>query len=169
MATKKVGDLVVHEAVLRCRELAKQLGGRVIVVDHFRKAKPTEVSCPFSTSLSIDWDAKIVYVSEAAKREDVSGLIHEMGHVFASRQPSNQSKEWPFFGWEYCAALKLGLLYQWDHGNANYSISSSISSRYRGDWGDQTPDQKDEIIRDRITYAIKAKMVSKQWEPLSIR
>ncbi len=157
---------IVNDAARRCKTLARQLGGDVKVIDHLKfNSKLVPLICPFSNNLGINWEKKIVYISKAATIFDVSGMIHEMGHVFACAKKPSLTKEYEFFGWEYATATKLGLLFIWNEGSENYALIEDGGK----DWGDLSAEQKDSLIQERLSYAIKKRMVSKNFIPLTIR
>jgi hypothetical protein len=161
----KVENATVNCAVKRCKVIARHLGGDIKVIDHLKFDSKLLTPCPFSNNLGVNWEKKIVYVSMVAAGSDIHGIIHEMGHVFASRKPPANSKEYDFFGWEYVVAISIGALFEWDKGSYNYYIDDSCLYT----WGKLSVDKKDALIRERLEYAAKNKIVSKSFKPLSIR
>lgn len=166
-------ETVVDDAAKRCKALAKTLGGNVKVIDHLLiNSDMVTYDCPFSNYLGVNWNKKIIYISKIARISDISGMIHEMGHVFASDKPPNSSEEFVFFGWEYAAAKSVGLLKLWSKGTKDYVIPQEALSRIapRGTtWGDLNSIVKSIVIKERLEFAVKNKMVSKDFKPLTIR
>jgi len=158
---------VVNDAAKRCKALARKLGGNVKVIDHLLiNSEMVTSRCPFSNYLGVNWDKKIIYISDVARISDISGVIHEMGHVFASDKPPNRSEEFVFFGWEYAAAKSIGLLKLWSKGTKDYVIGRRFSGIA---WGDLNSIDKSTVIKERLEFAVKNKMVSKDFKPLTIR
>jgi len=163
----------VNDAVKRCKALAQELGGNVKLIDHLLICDKLVTSrCPFSNHLGVNWNEKIVYVSNMADISDIGGMIHEMGHVFASNKPPDRSEEFMFFGWEYAAAKSIGLLKLWSKGTNNYVVGSDSlppGHYVTTQWGDLNSFDKSFVIKDRLKLAIKNKMVAKDLYPLTIR
>jgi len=167
----KILDPYVNDVVVLCRKFAKQLGGDIVVVDKLtaRFSEANVFPCPFAYStMAVDWHEKTVIVAQDLKADNIYGLIHEMGHVFASNKTPNWAKEFDFFGWEYAVATKLGLLFQWSHGTKDYSIAVT-ATKCSKEWGELDAVEQDRTIRERLAHAVKTKLITKQLQPRSIR
>jgi hypothetical protein len=171
----KILDPYVNDVVVGCRKFAKQLGGDIVVVDKLtaRFSEAGVFPCPFAYhTMAIDWHEKTVIVAQDLTADNISGLIHELGHVFASNKTPNGAKEFDFFGWEYVVAGKLGLLFQWSHGTRDYAIADvDVVGNAAGnsEWGALDAVRQDRLIRERLDHAIKTKLITKQLQPRSIR
>jgi hypothetical protein len=143
---------------------------------------------PFSSAIGLFWKTKtVVYVPEALLDEGplesprasgtskaISVIIHEMGHVFACRKPPWDSNEYQFLGWEYAVAKLIGMSREdWYHSIWNYAICQkgcSGSCNHRIDeFGMLLAAKRDEVIRQRLDAARKARIVDAKGRPLAIR
>jgi len=97
-------------------------------------------------------------------------LIHEMGHVFASKFRPLHSNEWSFFGWEYIVAKYIkGSINVWYEHNYDYVIDDTADDLTIKS---ATPYQRLEIIHERIKFALENKLARKKNNkitPLAIR
>jgi len=117
---------------------------------------------PFISAHAIDWTARIIYVVKG--RADVPAILHEMGHVFASRRSPWHSKEFSFFGWEYLLAKELGITRAWAKSNQGYSVGDDGTL-----YADLTPQQRKRVVQTQILKGIKLGIISKGHVPLTVR
>ena len=164
---------------------ARRWGGDIVKVTQtgFKRSKCG--IAPFT-----DWDlgckhsTKTVFFSSHCEPDDIeayaTGIIHEMGHVFASKVAPNRQKpsaEFDFFGWEVLLAEKIGLTrQQFYKGQAEYAVNDQ-GDRIDDFLADTAnlPGDRDErlsrltgIMNERIQYARSQGMI-KNGRPVSTR
>lgn len=155
----------------RLRKLAKRWGGNILRVtaqqyvdydDRFSFA-------PFSSNmLGVIWDEKLVCYSGRVSWIEV---VHEMGHVFASKLPPNTKgiDEGDFFGWEYRIVETIGAsVGEWMVSNRDYGVGDFDGGRYDEFGGLSTRRQWD-FINMCIEKGIKAGNLDAEERPLSVR
>lgn len=108
----------------------------------------------------------VVYVPGTGDVEPV-GIIHELGHAFSSRRAPDSCKEYGFFGWEYALARQVGITRgEWCSRNKDYQVGYKPDEKERALRGPGAPlpfaplgaltkAQRDWVIRDRTTHAVK--------------
>lgn len=139
----------------RIRRKIESWGGHVEVVDFYsgqfftRPAPSTVVFAPASTHLAADWHTRTLYLNEGGQRliNEVAGLIHEAGHVFACLVPPNESEDWPFFGWEYALARELRCVEPWKDFQADYALGDGT------DFGAAWPEVRRATLEERLAFA----------------
>ena len=108
----------------------------------------------------------IVYVPNSAPEVEPVSLVHEMGHVFASRSRPNSSKEFGFFGWEYMLCQRVGItIAAWRKSHANYRVGS------RGNYcciKDMSENEYEKMIGQAVRHAARFGLIV-DGEPVSIR
>ncbi len=101
------------------------------------------------------WRQKIIYTVHG--RGNVNGIIHEMGHVFASPHHPGcacyECHEWNWLGWEIILARQIGVMPLWSYHNADYNVVDVGNIEL---WGRLTPTRRRVVVADRITHAQKA-------------
>lgn len=116
-------------------KLAKRLGGQVLPIPAERwkgglySQFPTDLgsrgwlTAPFCKSIGVYWSEKLI-VHQLAGFSN-AGLIHEMGHTFASKHPPNSKhvEEVDFLGWELELAKSLGVRPAWLREMASYGVN----------------------------------------------
>lgn len=110
---------LTKEIVLqRLRRKARRWGGDIEEVElrDFKclQDEKRAASAPFTDwDIGTDYEAKVVYVTTCCEPSEVelfaTGLIHEMGHAFASPDPPDESDEFKFIGWEVALGRRIGL------------------------------------------------------------
>jgi len=175
-----------QDAVLKkLRRKARKWGGDIQKVTEAEWAALTSedpgigllgsIQAPFTNwDLGAHFKSKIVYFGLYCHPQDIehfaTGIIHEMGHVFASLvQPYDLPKtykgrehdEFDFFGWELTLAKEVGLtLSQFCAGNADYAVTDNGD-----DIGGIARDGKDgqtelrRIFRERVVFAEKLGLI----------
>jgi hypothetical protein len=158
----------------RLRKMAREWGGRIVhSPDQFRKIQEdldkrfdldTPISlCPFDDDLAIDHARRLIVMRLA--EPNLGNLIHEMGHVFASKIAPRDSEEWPFFGWEYMVAKQAGCLSNWLKSTENYLVIAkhgNIEFKYLDTF------DKRRMLAERIRKARKLGLL-KRGIPVSVR
>jgi hypothetical protein len=95
------------QIIFKLKEIAQGWGGNIIKLTKNRFDDYWNItSAPFSCYLGINYEARKIYYVGTPHPCDI---IHEMGHIFASKKPPEEAYEWDFFGWEYLLARKVGL------------------------------------------------------------
>jgi hypothetical protein len=121
--------------------------------DHMYGNKELSES-PTTTAHGLWWRKKIIYAVRG--RENVNGIIHEMGHVFAApHHPDcacSACHEWDWLGWEIVLARQIGAMPMWSYHNADYGVGEG--GLYS--WGRLTPKRRRIVVADRIAHARKA-------------
>lgn len=167
------------KALQRLGELCRMWGGELRVlghVDEFDKYFPERdpfdhgtvygrSKSPFAEWHGIDWRKKrIVTVHGQAK---INAVIHEMGHVFASRHHPDSGDgdaEFDFFGWEVAVAKMVGAFRTWSAGNNSYSVTDDGDS-----WGNCAGHKRRRIIVERVARARELKLLDAFLRPVAIR
>jgi hypothetical protein len=159
------------------RELGKmchKFGGRLVRVekDAFDKLEFSSKGglvfqggnwdhAPFTLrDLAINWLNKVViYSGEVPWTE----IVHEMGHVFACKEPpSEHPSEFEFFGWEVVIAKKFDLD-KWIENNRDYVVTGD------NDMGMLSRPALDGILAERVRAAEDNGLLTKSGNPRSIR
>lgn len=141
-----------------CRKLsriARRWGGEIIRLtqeQYYYLGRQTGISeAPFAVELAVNYSEKTIYCVTPTWYE----LVHEMGHVFACRQPPRQSSDFDFLGWEWVLARQLKGVRKWIAGNADYGVNPEE------DMGDLTPTQVTKLLQERLEDAIQQGIVVK--------
>ena len=92
---------------------------------------------------------KLVYV--VPDEASPNGLIHEMGHVFATRYLPDYVDELDTLGWEVCLARASGLYRQWSDANADYCLGGNEGY----DWHVASAAYKARVVRTSIIRGIE--------------
>jgi hypothetical protein len=172
----------------KLRGLAQKWGGELVELsrDDFdtrfggkdSQTVPKGLSqAPFSShDLGICWSKKQVIFGQPAEWHEI---VHEMGHIFACKQRPYKSKEWNFFGWEYALALYVGgraAAKEWTAANKDYGISDFkfrdgqlVLKHGSWDFGGCTPEQREDILAERLAFAKNKGLVAEDGTPLAIR
>lgn len=103
-------------------------GGQLIILDEddYERMLDEDQSdinqAPFDPNYSVDWCKGIIYAVKESLT--ISPLLHEMGHVFASKFPPfhEECNELTWFGWEYAFAKRLKLVSEWITENYHYGL-----------------------------------------------
>jgi len=74
--------------------------------------------------LGVLFKEKLVLYVPGAKDVNWSGITHEMGHVFASKEGPQEANEGSFLGWEYRLARLVGTQKEWLALNQEYWMNS---------------------------------------------
>jgi len=161
----------------RLRKKAQEWGGDLVEVseDDFNELfgymksavvhppKPGYVKAPFRSRppFGVNYKERRVYYTPNVAPAD---LIHEMGHVFATRRsPDKPCAEFNFFGWEHALARKFGLFREWEKSNGLYKVTNELF--YRELW----PKDRKALLAKTLKAAQKRGLVSPNGVPLSIR
>lgn len=133
--------------------MAQRWGGKVVHLTdqqfYYIGRQPGVSSAPFTGWLAVDYDKKTVYCLDPTWYN----LLHEMGHVFASRLPPRQSSDFDFLGWEWVVARQLKGVRKWLTGNADYGVGPEA------DLGDLTPAQVHVLLKERLEEAVRQGLV----------
>lgn len=154
--------------------LCESWGGKLILKNdtdnHHRLVKQ---SCPFQDGLGIDFSKKIVSC-EKYQKINPGAIIHEMGHVFASRKNPNSNNsspddEWGFFGWEWAVAKKVGLLFNdFAKSNRDYLVYMPNGFKKLSDFGSLSISTQSKVLKEAALLSIEKKLIVKG-QPVSIR
>ena len=131
------------------------------------RAKMGYYEAPFTSgSLGLQWTQKLIALIPG-EDTNIVGVIHEMGHVFANRRTPNISSEFPWLGWEWVMAERVGLTKEeWQKQNADYLVDEEP---WNHDIGYLSPTLLSSLIRNRIAHGKKIGIISPGGAPLSIR
>lgn len=120
-------------------------------------------NAPFSShDLGVKWTNKeVVYCGDVQWTE----IVHEMGHVFASKNNPDRSSEFDFFGWEHALCLELGLpVQEWIDGNKDYVVGKTFE-----EFGSMTHLEKVKTMQERTCAATKLGLIDERGKCHSIR
>lgn len=173
MLNEELEQLEISEFKIKNRlvNLCKFWGGELIlgnnIENHYIIVKH---SCPFQMGLGINHSKKII-----SCRHDISintgAIIHEMGHVFASRLSPDDSDEWSFFGWEWAVAKKVGLLLKnFILQNKEYLVYKPSNSSFNKlvSFGNLSVSDRRKLLKTATELSIKKKLIV-NGQPVSIR
>jgi len=102
-------------------------------------------------------------------------LIHEMGHVFASKSGPHSAacNEYDFYGWEHAVAKHVrGRMSEWYHHNSDYVVGGESVGIGNMEVGALNRGQRTRIFRDRVEVAIRRGLIKREGKrliPLAIR
>lgn len=132
--------------------------------------------CPFESRLYVQYDRMRIVSSESTSWVSI---IHEMGHVFASRVVPDKSDEVMFFGWEYLVAKKIRAnIGAWKRGQAGYSIGAEVLGMVRAtsdgltsshDFDYLSGPEQMRVIRFQIETGKSLGIIDADGNPVSIR
>lgn len=148
----------------KLKRLARKWGGDVVELSRsdYDKLQSGFYEAPFTSyRLGVHHRSKTVYWSE---KVEVGEVIHEMGHVFASKRPPDLTEEWDFFGWEYILAKKVGALKEWTGSTSDYQVSEDGET-----FGGLTEAGRVVLLTERVSRAKALGLLSPRLSPLSIR
>jgi len=118
---------------------------------------------PFASScLGIVWKTKRLYYTRDALWPEV---IHELGHLLASRMPPRSSSEYEFFGWELALVHHLGAsVDRWLASNKHYGVNNEK------ELGALSPLELHTMLAERLMTAKGAGLIdTSDGHPLVIR
>lgn len=130
---------------------------------------------PFNAGLGCLWKRRVIVCDPWFVRtvSDAAEVIHEMGHVFASRTPPNDklTDETDFLGWEYALARKLKCVGAWLAGMKNYGVAGLPTTIGMGkgsfELGDLTRPERRDLLCERLALAEKLGL-TKDGVPMSL-
>jgi hypothetical protein len=125
----------------RLRPLARRYGARLLYV---LEVEPCFWS-PFSTSLGLDRSTRRVFFTNNAQ---VTGMIHELGHVFFDPQFGPMGDEYAWFAWEYEVAKTFGVDELWREDNYSYGVDDKGTS-----FGNLSREEQNEILKEQTHVA----------------
>jgi hypothetical protein len=143
-------------------------GGQFIKVtkESFRELRdrPGISEAPFTSNvLGVNYRKRIVYHSD---NPEPGELIHEMGHIFASRKNTTWAEEFAFFGWEYRLAIHAGCVDNWLKNTGRYNIR--VAGRLE-EFGDLSEEDRQSVLRKRVAYGQRTGRIDSDGNPLSLR
>ena len=149
------------------KNLCKKWGGSLVEVsqtdyDKLNASSETHSEAPFTSGrLGVNYSEKRVVYSG---KLDVGELIHEMGHVFASKVEPAKCPEFDFFGWEYLVAKKVGALAEWFRSSKDYCVDNQNT-----EFGGLSSHQQEAVLVERVAHAKNLGLVGPKGAPKSIR
>lgn len=155
----------------RVLALAKRRGACVRVVDQATWDRSTSddsawLGAPFShMSLAIDERDRVVYLLAAnvTDKEAAGALIHELGHLHATRRESvRHANEYGWMAWEIAVAREARARGAWDLAMKDYGLGDAPAGleHLNGDeWGTLTEGERRLVIADRMKAARKRGIV----------
>jgi hypothetical protein len=177
--------LTKAQVLAKLRRFARKWGGDLVKItkdEYAAKEEDSFCSAPFTSwDAGCDYQTKVVYFSDWCEPEDLEDfaitLIHELGHVLASRFQANSDdmykhdEEWRFFGWELCLALKIGLTRkQFYQGHKDYVVEgeSGEDIAYLLRSGTEGRRKLKKLLDGRVQTAKDLGLIKKD-QPISIR
>ena len=125
-----------------------------------RRVTGTLQWAPFTSGLAINW-ARLIIVADP--ETPWPHILHEAGHLMATRDHPRECKEFEFLAWEYMAARKLRLpMAQWWEGNHDYGVEGQ-------DLGDLPIGQRRKLMRELLAVAKKRSLLDEHGSPLMLR
>jgi len=156
-------DVIVRRLARLCLKWGGEL--RRVSSDEYDRWMARRFSyseAPFSSNMiGVAWKKKWVITSGTILWTDV---IHEMGHVFASKKSPETSDEWAFFGWEYALVKHVrGPFDVWKENNKDYAVNDG------GLFGHLRADQIATLLKERTGAARELGLLDKRGRPVAIR
>ena len=156
----------------RLQSFARSLGGDIVLVSFSELQSHSlhaDVSyAPFNGNLALDWHAKMVYVARERRYRPsvVGGIVHEMGHVFAMKEPWSAAYEFDFAGWENQVSKVCNVRRQWLVNMQDYHIKITDSF---DSWKYFTWPERRKWIRAAIERGKGYGNLTKDGLPISVR
>lgn len=164
----------------KLRSLARAWGGDIVGVtkrawDEIRSQGLSDrvvqfYAAPFTDrKLGIHWPSRrIVYQGEVMWFE----VIHEMGHVFATNTPPDNSSEVGFFGWEYALVRHIGAdLKVWEDSNSKYGIGSTDTrdGKWTDEFGGLSAEERKKYLEDCVKEGQASGIIDADGRPICLR
>ena len=119
---------------------------------------------PFKRGLGVRWAEKEIVAIEGM---DWPSLVHEAGHILASKEPPQRSDEYAFLGWEFALCQHLGLpLREWYEQNRDYSLDYWIEGTIYYSYVSELlfgSAEWDGLIEDRIKESSDLGLIPQEW------
>ncbi len=82
---------------------------------------------PTGDALAINWEEKtLYYIPEKLTPWDVGFMIHEVAHIFATKDPPEEAFEEAWLGWEYMLAKELKGFRIWHRCLDGYHLDRTV-------------------------------------------
>lgn len=118
-------------------------------------------AAPFDNYLGINWDKKIVYYVDDVQWP---AIIHELGHLLATKKRPWECVEFDFFGWELAVVSEIGgSIDRWLESNHEYGV---------GDYeelGSLGTMRLFATLNERLVNAQKLGIIDEDGYPVSVR
>lgn len=153
--------------VKKLQALARSWGGDIRTISDEDFDALTEeggfYEAPFAGyKLGVDWPKRHVLSVRAPRWPDV---IHELGHLFATKDDPIKADEYGFFGWEYRLAVFIGgNLRTWVKNNHHYMVNDGEF----GDFGELPPKRREQLLLERVQAAQALGIVTAEGVPLAL-
>ncbi len=147
--------------VLRLRRFARKFGADVVL-----DSNPSDGDwspAPFSLYLSIDWFTKRVAVDPDLPATEAAAIVHELGHILATRDTPQGSDEWSFFGWEWRVACTCGIERAWLQSCRDYALGDCREV------GELSTLQVQEVLSERCRAARRKGLLDRNGAPRALR
>ena len=170
-------------AIAKLRPYCEKWGGKLIEVTPMKfkrlfnwrstseSRRHTFEEAPFVDWHGVVYDLKHLYV--VPHHATANGIIHEMGHVFASEIPPENADEAAFLGWEACLALHAGVYREWSSLNDSYGLGdlglAGSDSIIGVEWGETSAARKARALRESIMVGQSRGIITPELEPRSLR
>jgi hypothetical protein len=182
MARRKKRTIGRYERALF--RLIKKWGGRVEsfeTSDEYKEFAELKFSgAPFTShDVGVNFRTKTLYYSEE-EPPDWTDIVHEMGHIFATKHGPTSSRclEPQWIGWEYALVKRIRApIDVWYESVGDYSddwdcdCCNTRGYRYI-ELGDLSPKCLREYFKDRVAYCVKRKTVEQKngrYNPIPVR
>jgi len=156
---------MMFERLRTLNEVIRSWGGSLLIVDELPKKDKDFGSAPFAwNDLGVNYPKKTIYLAfkAIALENVVGGIIHEAGHIFATKTPPDELVDESFFmGWEFVLARKVDLLDEWFRSMRDYMISGR-------DFGYENIDEQTDIIEEYVGRSRERGLIRGE-EPIAVR
>lgn len=161
----------MHPVIKSLARHARRWGGRIVEYSdaEYRRVKHQFgwSEAPFHPgNLGVNWPGKVIGI--AAGAIDWPAVIHEMGHVFASRLKPDRSAEWEFLGWEIVLARQYDLPF-YRRCNHDYGIEWSWNGNHYPTIGDLSDSAWAAFCEEHIALAKGDGLINRHGKPVAIR
>lgn len=161
--------------IRKLSQLAHSWGGSLLNVSKEEMSQFVKFSrrlgfyeAPFVAGKLGSFPAKKVVVYTDEDWCEWPNLIHEMGHVFASKKDIPFQDEYEFFGWEYAVVRLIGCpVDHWRECNADYVIS--VDGTISHEVGSLSDAEWEDFLEKRLIAAKSYGIVNRAGLPVSMR
>lgn len=132
---------------------------------HVRVVRRVPAESPFTSHLGISWRDRVLYVRSSRLRDPltVGGMIHELGHILATKVAPGPSEELDFVGWEWQAAKLCEVLPQWYRSMHPYGTDMCLN------FGSLSRKDKLKFLRKHVKLGKELGNLSPSGRPLKVR
>lgn len=162
-------------SLLKLRHFACQNGGHIVITDYAFVCgmfKKDGWSTSIKDGIGLHKLARVILVAKG--HEDLNGIIHEMGHLFAEAGDPEYHHEWEWIGWEIALARWAGCWDEWNSGNTDYGVGEVEDEclqppiRHGRNWEDLSDHEREVVTENRLEAARNNGLLNMDDEPIAV-